>query len=215
MPVEDIAIVVARLAALERTLYGGGDGMPEVRDGQHGHVGIVKNVGRLVGGSVAHGHQQIAHTNVRPQALALDAVFERRTGEPFAGMMLRQNPESLSIREYDGRFRLLVPWFMQRPLEMMIVGEWPGVRDLCDLDDGGRVALARALRDAAEAVTTLMPAMGREVAWNLTVHNGIAGGLYVEILPYTQERGGYEALGISLCAGTPGSSAERVRGYLS
>jgi len=215
MPVEDIAVVVARLAALERTLYRGGEGMPEIRDEQYGHVGIVKNVGRLVGGSVEHGHQQIAHTNVRPLALALDAEFERRNREPFTRLLLRKNPEDLTIGDYDGRFRLLVPWFMRRPLEMMIVGLKPDFRDLCDLDDEGRIALARALRDATEAVTALMPAMGREVAWNLTVHNGVAGGLYLEVLPYTQERGGFEALGIYLCAGTPESSASRIRSYLS
>jgi len=214
MPPEDIAVVVSRLGALEDTFYQGGEGMPEIRDGQHGHVGIVKNVGRLVGSSVEHGHQQIVHTNVRPLALALDAEFERRTREPFSRMLLRKNPESLTLGDYDGLFRLLVPWFMQRPLEMMIVCRKRDVRDLCDLDGEGRLALARALRDAAEAVTTLMPAMGREVAWNLTVHNGISDGLYVEILPYTQERGGYEALGVYLCAGTPATSAERIRAYL-
>ena len=214
MPVEDIAIVVARLAALENTLYRGGEGMPEVRDGQHGHVGIVKNVGRLVGGSVEHGHQQIVHTNVRPLGLALDAEFLRRAREPFVGMLLRKNPESLTIGDYDGRFRILVPWFMARPLEMLIITLDPEVRNLSDLDETGRTALASALRDAAETVTTLMPSMGREVAWNLTVHNGVAGGLYVEILPYTQERGGYEALGMALCAGSPTTSAERIRSYL-
>ncbi|MEN8150476.1 MAG: hypothetical protein ABFS86_11680 [Planctomycetota bacterium] len=214
MPVEDVAVVVARLAALEDTLYRGGEGMPEVRDGQHGHVGIVKNVGRLVGGSVEHGHQQIVHTNVRPLGLALDAEFLRRAREPFTAMLLRKNPESLSIGDVDGRFRLLVPWFMQRPLEMMIVCLDPDVRNLRDLDEAGRAALAGALRDASEAVTALMPGMGREVAWNLVVHNGIAGGLYVEILPYTQERGGYEALGMALCAGSPKTSAERLKSYL-
>ena len=59
-----------------------------------------------------------------------------------------------------------------------------------------------------------MPERGREVAYNLVFHNGVAGGLYVEVLPWMQERGGYESLGLGLCEGTPESAAERVRRFL-
>ncbi|MHC4473518.1 MAG: hypothetical protein ACYS99_21455 [Planctomycetota bacterium] len=198
-PVEDVAVVVERLAVLEDRLYRSeASGMPETGEGRYGHVGVIKNVGRMVGGSLVHGHQQILHTNVRPLGLDLDARFLERMGEPYASMILRENPVELTVRDYGHWFRTLVPWFMQRPLDMQIVCTRPGVRDLRDLDPDGVTALAGALRDAASAVTALMPGMGREVAWNLTVHTGIAGGLYVEGLPYTQEGGGYEPRSQSL-----------------
>jgi galactose-1-phosphate uridylyltransferase len=214
MPPEDIAVVLSRLAALESTLYRGGGGMPEVRDGRHGHVAIIKNVGRNVGGSVAHGHQQIVHTNIRPLALGLDRDYELKVGEAFAETLCRHSPDALVVRDYGDWFRTLVPWYMRRPLEMAIVCQKAGVKDLEDLDEEGTFALAAALRDAAEAVTGLMPQMGREVAWNLLFHNGIAEGLYVELLPYTQEWGGYEGLGICLCSGSPEASVDAIRGFL-
>jgi galactose-1-phosphate uridylyltransferase len=214
-PVEDLAVVVARLAALEDRLYRSeASGMPATGEGRYGHVGVIKNVGRMVGGSLVHGHQQVLHTNVRPLALDLDARFLERTGEPFAEMILRENPEDLTVRDYGDWFRMLVPWFMQRPLDMQIACLRRGVTDLRDLGPEGERALAEALRDAAAAVTSLMPGMGREVAWNMTAHNGVAGGLYVEFLPYTQERGGYECLGLTLCESTPALTATAVRDTL-
>jgi hypothetical protein len=48
-----------------------------------------------------------------------------------------------------------------------------------------------------------MPAIGRETAYNITCHNGPGAGLYFEFLPYTQEFGGVEHLGIYACQADP------------
>lgn len=209
----DLAIVLERLGVLEDSLYRD-ETMPEVGGGRRGHVIVMKNVGRLVGGSVEHGHHQIVQTSVRPRALGLDADFLAARGEPFATFLLRESPDDLIVRDYDGRFRLLVPYFMPRPFDMTIVPLAPGPVDLRDLDGDERLALARALRDAAAAVTAILPEIGREVAWNLAVHNGIAGGLYIEVLPWSQERGGCEILGLNLSEGWPPDVAARVRAFL-
>lgn len=208
----DGAVLLERLGILEERLSSIGS-FPETGPGRRGHVGIMKNVGRLVGGSIVHGHQQIFATNVRPLALERDAAFCEREGEPFASFILRETPDDLRIAERDGVV-ILVPPFMARPLDMMIVVADPAVADVRDLDDRGRLALATALRDATRTVVSLMPRHGREVAYNLTFHNGIAGGLYVEVLPYTQEQGGCERLGLNLCQGSPESSAAEIRAFL-
>ena len=89
----------------------------------------------------------------------------------------------------------------------------PPVIGVLALQGDVREHLAVLRAHGAEAVTAIMPEMGREVAWNMAVHNGVAGGLYVEVLPYTQERGGYEMLGLNLCEGTPFDIAGRLRDY--
>lgn len=208
----DGAVLLERLGILEDRLHSI-ESFPETRPGRRGHVGIMKNVGRLVGGSIVHGHQQVFATNVRPLALEGDAAFLEREGTPFASWILRETPDELRVAERDG-VAILVPPFMARPLDMMIVVEDPAVADVGDLDDRGRLALATALREATRAVVALMPRQGREVAYNLAFHNGIAGGLYVEVLPYTQEQGGCEKLGLNLCQGSPEDAAAELRAFL-
>jgi galactose-1-phosphate uridylyltransferase len=56
--------------------------------------------------------------------------------------------------------------------------------------------------------------LGREIAYNVVTHNGPGAGLYFEFLPYTQEMGGYEHLGLFICQGDPEEVAERLRAYL-
>ena len=55
MPLSDGAVVLSRLAALEKMLIATGN-----------QVLITKNFGRLVGGSLSHGHQQIIFTPILP-----------------------------------------------------------------------------------------------------------------------------------------------------
>ena len=94
----DRLVVMQRLAALERKLiveaaellqldWAGPDQPPAT-----GSVLITKNFGRLVGGSLAHGHQQIALSSVVPRRFADNQRFARSHGETFAAFMLRQNP---------------------------------------------------------------------------------------------------------------------------
>ena len=79
------------------------------------------------------------------------------------------------------------------------------------LSDKELYSLGEALRDVMSALKILMPRMGRELAYNWVIHEGDVGGMYVEILPWTQEMGGYEQLGMYLCQGRPESTADYYR----
>ena len=58
------------------------------------------------------------------------------------------------------------------------------------------------------SVLSIMRSIGREPAYNIIFHSGPGCEFYIEILPYTQETGGYEHLGLFVCQGSPGSTAE-------
>ncbi|MFN3466353.1 MAG: hypothetical protein ACK4WF_01465, partial [Candidatus Brocadiales bacterium] len=114
---------------------------------------------------------------------------------------------------------LLVPYFMKRPLEAMILlrdsrgtlQRAPTKDYLHHLSDKELYSLGEALHDVMAALKTLMPRMGRKLAYNWVIHEGDIGGLYVEILPWTQEMGGYEHLGVYLCHGHPESMTNYYR----
>ncbi|MBI4615320.1 MAG: hypothetical protein HY720_17015, partial [Planctomycetes bacterium] len=208
----DLTVVLERLAAFERALYESqGTPMPltDPARGLSGHVGVIKNFGRLVGGSLVHGHQQILHSNVLPRRIEDDRRFLDRHGRSFACYLAERNPPELTIREYDRRVRLVTPFFMKRPLEAMAIVLAGAKSYLHDLGPREIRSLARALSDVTRAATLLMPALGREVAYNLVFHTGPIGGLYVEMLPFTQPIGGYEQLGIYICVLTPEQSTRR------
>ncbi|OQY20845.1 MAG: hypothetical protein B6I35_09845 [Anaerolineaceae bacterium 4572_32.2] len=208
MPAADRVVVMERLAALERKL------VSEAWRGRRGFVSIVKNYGRLVGSSLSHGHQQIIFSNVRPRRFDDNLRFEKERGEHFAAYMLRQNPVELLVRDY-GPAALLVPYFMRRPLDMMLLIKDTGKQYLHELDEAEIAAVAAGWHDAIRAILLLMPQMGRERAYNVVTHNGPGAGLYFEFLPYTQETGGIEHLGLFVCQESPQNAAERIRAVLA
>ena len=59
-----------------------------------------------------------------------------------------------------------------------------------------------------------MPEIGRELAYNVITHNGPGAGIYFEFLPYTQETGGFEHLGLYVCQQNPKTAAARLRQLL-
>lgn len=61
----------------------------------------------------------------------------------------------------------------------------------------------------------MMPRVGRELAYNVVTHNGPGAGLYFEFLPYVQEIGGAEHLGLFICQGEPYSAARQIRRCLT
>jgi galactose-1-phosphate uridylyltransferase len=199
MPLADLVVVMDRLAALEKKL---------LETGQQ--VLILKNYGRLVGGSLAHGHQQIILTPLRPNRFRDNQRFLQQKGEPFAAYLRHQNPAELLIRDY-GPAVLLVPYFMRRPLEMMLLLKDSRHHYLHQLSEAEITAVTRGWQDGIRALRKALPAMGRETAYNITCHNGDGAGLYFEFLPYTQESGGLEHLGIYACQETPSQSAGRIR----
>ena len=216
MPRSDRMVVMERLAALERVLLTQSkDKMPSVpsepgREQFHGYVSIFKNFGRLVGGSLAHGHQQIAFSNLMPKRVSNNWRFQKERGETFASYILRENPSDFLIRDY--RFaRLLVPYFMRRPYDMCLVLEDTSKAYLHELTRDELGAVVDGWHDAILVMLMIMPQIGREPAYNVIMNSGPGAGLYFEFLPYTQEIGGMEHLGLFLCQGNPLDTATQIR----
>lgn len=215
MPHQDCMVVMERLAALERMLLTGSEqlaGVGQVEDspGHDAFVVIIKNYGHLVGGSLIHGHQQIAFTRVMPRHFRDNARFEREHGETFSSAMLRETASELVIKDY-GPARLLVPYFMRRPYDMLLIVKDVSKAYLYQLDEEELAAVAQGWHDAIQAIRDIMPRVGREIAYNVITNNGPGAGLYVEFLPYTQEIGGVEHLGLFVCQELPERAAAHLR----
>lgn len=220
LSVPDVAAILARLAALERTFlhenplsfaHGG-----RCRRGpHHGYFLVIKNRGGLVGGSLVHGHQQIVLTEVLPGRLADDLRFHRATGRSVAEFLLERTPEALVLARYEGNVTALVPPFMRRPLHSMLVVGDASRRCLHDLSPKEIRGLAAGTRGLLRAFRELMPRRyGKPYTLNMIVHNGPSPGVYFEFFPYTQEMGGYEHLGLFVCQDSPESSAAALKAAL-
>ena len=218
MPLDDCLVVMKRLAALEGKLLRGTtpktnskaqDTEAQKRD-YSGYVGIIKNYGPLVGGSLPHGHQQIAFSNVMPRRFLENQRFEKVFGQKVTAFLLEQNPEELVIKDY-GKAVLLVPYFMRRPYASMLVVKDTSKAYLHELSPEELKDITRGWCDAITAMLSIMPEIGREPAYNIVTHNGPGAGLYFEFLPYTQETGGYEHMGLWICQNTPETAAETLR----
>jgi galactose-1-phosphate uridylyltransferase len=220
MPAGDRLIVMERLAALEDKLVResaallSAHEMPAGEDHGNGSVLITKNYGRLVGGSLIHGHQQIALSSVRPRRFDDNVSFERSRGETFSAYLQRENPRNLTIKDY-GPAVLLAPYFMRRPYDMMLLLKDTSRRYLHHLDEAELRAVADGWRDAILVMRAIMPSIDRETAYNILTNSGPGAGLYFEFQPYTQEFGGFEQLGLLICQAEPASVAERVRQVLA
>jgi galactose-1-phosphate uridylyltransferase len=220
MPLMDRIVVIRRLAALERKLLSDCEGiMPAPRAGDDldrpaGFVAIIKNYGHLVGGSLVHGHQQIALSNVMPRRIRDNRRFERENGEKFTAYLLRENPRELIIRDYELAV-LVVPYFMRRPYDMMLLVKDTSKGHLYQLNEAEVAAVAAGWHDALRAIRWIMPKIGKDIAYTVITHNGPGAGLYFEFLPYTQETGGFEHLGLWVCQSSPGGAASLIREYLS
>jgi len=219
MPLADLVVVMQRLAVLERKLLTDSKGfLPPSeswgdRAGYHGFVLIIKNYGRLVGGSLAHGHQQIALSNIMPRRIRDNWRFEKEHGETFSTYLMRENPAEFLVRDY-GPAVLLVPYFMRRPYDMMLLVKDASKKHLYELTEAEIAAVAEGWHDTIRAIRWIMPEIGREIAYNVITHNGPGAGLYFEFLPYVQEIGGAEHLGLFICQGNPKNAATRIREYL-
>lgn len=178
---------------------------PSTGMGHRGHVGLIKNRGRKVGGSVAHDHQQVLLG-------ALPFAEPRRT-KGLGDELMRRTPRSLMVENVDGLATTLVPSFMRRPLHAFVVPHAPTtVGWLHHLADDLRDALAVAVARLTAAVDDLMAEDGGEPAWNLVFHTGSGCDPLIELRPYTQPLGGFEHLGLYACEETPATSAARLRG---
>jgi len=219
MPVADCTVVMRRLATLEKVLLAGAWDFlchpdPDTdRLGGPGFVLIIKNYGRLVGGSLTHGHQQIAFSTVVPRRMLDNWRFEREHGETFSAFLLRENPAELLVRDY-GPAVLLVPYFMRRPYDMLLLLRDTSKQHLHHLTEAELAAVAAGWHDAIRAIRWVMPQVGREIAYNVVTNNGPGAGLYFEFLPYVQEIGGAEHVGLFVSQGDPEDAAAQVRRYI-
>jgi galactose-1-phosphate uridylyltransferase len=219
MPEADRVIVLQRMAALENKLLTESyEFLPpsELRadgPGNRAFVLIFKNYGRLVGGSLAHGHQQIVLSNILPKRIYDNWRFENERGETFSGYMLRENPADLLLRDY-GPAVLLVPHTMRRPYDMLLLVKDTSKQYVHELTEAEITAVAEGWHDGTRAIRAIMPDIGRETAYNVVTHNGPGAGLYFEFLPYVQETGGLEHLGLLVCQGNPDIAAARLRDIL-
>jgi hypothetical protein len=139
--------------------------------------------------------------------------FEQGRGEKFSAYLLRKNPVDLLLRDY-GPAVLLVPYCMRRPFDMMLLVKDVGKHYLHELTEAELTAVADGWHDAIRAILWIMPGIGRETAYNIVTHNGPGAGLYFEFLPYTQETGGFEHLGLFVCQGNPQNAARQLREFL-
>ena len=211
MPVQDSCIVLERLALLENKILH--SEIPELRttsgyeDPPHtGFSGIIKNYGHLVGGSLSHGHIQIAFTNIMPGVIRDNIRFRNSRNETFIHYLSRENPDSLTLEERD-HFTAAVPYFMKRPLQTIIY--YHGNESyLHHISKEYLPDLAVLLKKNIGSLLSLMQRIGREPAYNIIFHSGPGCEFYIEILPYTQETGGYEHLGLFVCQGSPRSTAD-------
>ena len=200
MPLDDCAVVMERAAALGKTL---------LRDGT-GFYTLFKNFGRLVGGSIAQGHQQMGYSSViHPKAEQLKGLAEKR-GYTFADYLLRDNPSSLMLKEF-GKAVLLIPYCMRRPYAMMLVLKDTSKRHLHELSDEEIAAAAAGWKIGILIMRRVLGWSGKSTAYNIVAHTGPGCGIFFEFMPYTQETGGFEHLGLFICQSTPEICAENIK----
>jgi galactose-1-phosphate uridylyltransferase len=221
IPLSDATLVMKRLAALEEKLLVDApvylSGLGKMGAGPQDnpvYVLITKNYGHLVGGSLSHGHQQIALSNAMPKSMADNARFFENNGQTFSQYLLGENPVELIIKDY-GPAVLVTPYFMRRPYNMILALKDSKPQYLHQLNDAELEVVAQGWGDAIRAIMEIMPAIGRELAYNVVTHIGPGAGIYFEFLPYTQETGGFELLGLTICQANPQDVARHTREILS
>lgn len=220
MPLEDCAVVMSRLAAAEKKLLAvGNDISKELIAGgspnrDQCYVSIIKNVGSAVGGSLEHDHQQIILGNLAPRRILNNQRFLKKQGMTFSEYSQKTNPPEYLIRDY-GSAVLLVSEFMRRPFEMILAIKDFEKSYLHEFDPAVFLAISKGWKDATRLYQELMPQLDRELAYNVVTHNGPGAGLYFEFLPYTQEQGGLEHLGMAICQAEPEQVAKQIRAILT
>ena len=220
MDMEDLLIVITRLAELERKLLFHSDGiMPDSSQWNNqkqtfGFVSIIKNYGKLVGGSLLHGHQQITFSNTISGQQYNNWRFFQKNHRCFSEHLMENTPENLVIKDYESSL-LVVPYFMKRPYNCILIVKDVSRQFLCELNNGELLSICQAWADVTNMFFDIMPEIGREPAFNILVHDGPGAGLYIEFLPYTQETGGYEQIGLWVCQADPASAAEYMRSKIS
>jgi len=216
MPFADLLISFKQLAKVEETLlYQPTNFMSRSfakmqQRAVSGYVSIIKNYGAAAGASLTHGHQQIAYSNILPQRFFNNLRFRKRHNKSFSLFMLEENPQELLIKDY-GDVVLMVPYFMKRPLDMLLIVKDTRKRYLHQLSGKETQQITRGIQEAIQSIKALMEKMDMSPAYNMIINNGPGCGLYIEFLSQTQKMGGYEQIGLFVCQASAGDSAEQLR----
>ena len=220
MKMEDLLIVITRLAELEKKLlFQSGTIMPNSsrwnnKKETFGFVSIIKNYGKQVGGSLMHGHQQISFSNTISGQQYNNWKFYQENQCYFTEYLMKNTPENLVIKDY-GASVLVVPYFMKRPYNCILAMKNVSRQFLCELDNSELLSVCQAWSDVTKLFLEIMPEIDRDSAFNILIHNGPGAGLYLEFLPYTQETGGYEQIGLWICQADPVYTAEQMRNKIN
>lgn len=220
MPLADLELSFRRMATLEKKLLNEAPSTLPSNEawgdsGEYrGYVSIIKNFGRPVGGSLAHGHQQICYSNIMPRRFLENLNFERQHKEKFSAYLNRVTGADLEVIDL-GDARLVVPYFMRRPYDMFLLVKDASKRYLHQLNDKEVSAVVKGWKVATRAMLSVVNGLDREAAYNVVVFNGPGSGIYIEFLPFTQETGGYELAGLSVCQSNPSDAASRLREIIS
>jgi hypothetical protein len=107
--------------------------------------------------------------------------------------------------------RLLVPFFMRRPYDMQFLMHRTEPSYLYELSRPQLEGVGDALALGMRVMRSILLSLEREIAYNVLVHTGPGAGIYLEFLPWTQENGGYEQLGLSACQSLPKEAARIIR----
>ncbi|MCE1255383.1 MAG: hypothetical protein LWX83_17780, partial [Anaerolineae bacterium] len=174
------------------------------------YVLIGKNYGRQVGGSLVHGHQQIAISSLIPQQVKHQTDFIKAHGCTFSQFMMEQNPRYLTVRSY-GTAELIVPYFLPRPYQMMLLVKDSQKEYIHQLNRDEINDICQGWQDAIRLMRQVLPQIGRDVSYNITTHNGKGAGLYFEFLPFTQEMGCFERMGLFVCQSTAETAANKLK----
>jgi galactose-1-phosphate uridylyltransferase len=209
MDTADLGIVMTRLGALEHHLLTSFPDIPE----ESRHVSIVKNGGLGSGGSMAHGHQQIIFSSFLPRRAIENQAFEKKHGQVFSKFILEENPKSLVIQDF-GEAVLLVPYFMRRPYDMLLILKDTNKKHIYQLSSVELLAVSVGWKSAISAIHGIMAHRNQSISYNVITHNGPGAGLYFEFLPRTQTEGGFELIGISVCQSSAEIAASHIREVL-
>ncbi len=202
MPVSDCSVALQRVAALEKTML----------SDREGYFTFFKNCGRLVGGSIAQGHQQMGFTTVQPKRNAQLEDFARREKRSVPDFMLKKNPDNLLVKDF-GKVVLLVPYFMRRPYNMMLMVKDGSKELLHQLDDLEIEQVAAGWKVGIRIMRSVLNRIGKSIAYNIIADTGKGTGVFFDFYPYTQETGGFEHLGLYVCQSTPELCADTIRSY--
>ena len=195
---EENAASFSLLADFEKTL---GNTIKHNEKNYKGYFQVMKNTGKEAGGSLEHGHYQIAFINKIPPLIKKDRSFlekEKISVAEYLNQYAQQNSSHV-IKEYDN-VQIITSPYAKKPLDITILPKKPGLEKLKDADGKTLEELSNATADVARALYSIMPAYNKPYAHNMIFHTGEdIGTLYIQFLLPTQTRAGFEECGVSVC----------------